>query len=372
MAAVPKYAWGQPLPESGMWAAILNLSLQCFRDEQMKSNSFMSRLMVACLALGITSIGLAASTVVTPGVQPDGRAVVSTEQIVSPVGKVQRIEGSRPKDMALSPDGQFIAVQAQEAILIFSPDGTRIASVPFRAGSLGLAWAPDSRSLYVSGVANLGVIVHEGASWRMGSNVSLSGKLLPASLAQLWDWLTRRLGVPDVDAAQPGGLAVSPDGKRLYVALGTKNAVSVIDLASEKIVSIVQVGIAPYSLALSRDGQTLYVANRGGEPPKDGEPAARSAGALVRIDPATDAALQGSLSIVSANTLSDVHRTAHRQAAIRAGVVSGWDHALCGLLGRRHGARGGHGCPEDHPVYQAGPASGSGVRTDADKPGALR
>ena len=62
-------------------------------------------------------------------------------------------------------------------------------------------------------------------------------------------------------AARPMGLAVSPDGGRLYVANGRARSVSVIDLDRGLVVqTIADVAVRPWGLGLTPDGRTLYAA----------------------------------------------------------------------------------------------------------------
>lgn len=66
---------------------------------------------------------------------------------------------------------------------------------------------------------------------------------------------------------QPTALALSPDQKRLYVALSGLNAVAVLDVrdpARPHRVGLIPTGWSPSALALSADGRTLYVANAKG------------------------------------------------------------------------------------------------------------
>jgi YVTN family beta-propeller protein len=58
------------------------------------------------------------------------------------------------------------------------------------------------------------------------------------------------------------GLALSPDGKELYVSLGRGEAVAVIDVATHKVEHLFDgVGARPWGIAVSADGKTIYTAN---------------------------------------------------------------------------------------------------------------
>jgi YVTN family beta-propeller protein len=61
--------------------------------------------------------------------------------------------------------------------------------------------------------------------------------------------------------ARPRGLAVAPDGRRAYVALGKDNAVGVIDIAARRVVDTIPVGADPEQVSVSPDGRTIYVSN---------------------------------------------------------------------------------------------------------------
>ena len=58
------------------------------------------------------------------------------------------------------------------------------------------------------------------------------------------------------------GLALTRDGKTLYVANGRGGTVSVVDVQAARVVrTIANVGARPWGLALSSDERTLYSAN---------------------------------------------------------------------------------------------------------------
>ena len=60
----------------------------------------------------------------------------------------------------------------------------------------------------------------------------------------------------------PRGIAVSSDGQRLYVTNAWSDTVSVIDTASLKLVQTLPTGFEPTGVVVDRTGGTLYVANR--------------------------------------------------------------------------------------------------------------
>ena len=80
----------------------------------------------------------------------------------------------------------------------------------------------------------------------------------------------RTIGEIEVDL-HPSGMALAPDGSRLYVANANSDTISVIDTTTDAVVvrwgakpmDELPFGSAPNALAVSPDGSTLYVANGG-------------------------------------------------------------------------------------------------------------
>ena len=66
-----------------------------------------------------------------------------------------------------------------------------------------------------------------------------------------------------VAGSDPNALALSPDGRTLYVAMAGNNAVAVVRVGPRalRVAGLIPAGWYPTAVATSRDGRTLYVAN---------------------------------------------------------------------------------------------------------------
>jgi YVTN family beta-propeller protein len=75
------------------------------------------------------------------------------------------------------------------------------------------------------------------------------------------DWVLSK--VRSYHGAAPNSLALSPDGRMLYVTNGGLNSVAVVrlDFNSPKVVGLVPTGFYPNAVSVSGDGSTLYVVN---------------------------------------------------------------------------------------------------------------
>ncbi len=266
------------------------------------------------------------------GEQLNGSALVPSNQTITPIGRVEQVEGSRVKDVELSPDGKTLAVLTQNRLLLYSTGGALIDHLALSAGPLGLAWTPDSRTLFASGDKGQVYHVAETGQNKWGAITSfvvdnLSDKPLADETPAPGEMETELRPDPDsryllkrfakasrfTGDPQVTGLAVSPNGKRLYIALSKRNVVTVVDIASERVVATVPVGVAPFRIVVSPDSKTVIVANRGGRHPNERERVATSAGTALRVDPATDAALRGSLSFINAATFATIEMDEGRQ-----------------------------------------------------------
>jgi YVTN family beta-propeller protein len=208
----------------------------------------------------------AAVAAIHAGPQGDGTSITPTGWHVTPAGR-QLTLGERPYGMALSPDGRHALVSndglARQSVMLVDTKNNKVtAQLDYPAPQavfLGVAWRSDGRRAYVSGGANDLVRVYDvnGDGLVEGAPLKLSANSFAA------------------------GIALSPDGRTLWVADHMSNSVSALDTTtgaetriplSDRACTFNAFGSDPsegqncefaYTVALSRDGRTGYVSSWG-------------------------------------------------------------------------------------------------------------
>jgi YVTN family beta-propeller protein len=156
---------------------------------------------------------------------------------------------------AVSPDGKLLAITnsgfgAHALHVVDLATEQEVATLPIPRSWNGLAWAPDSRRIDVAGgISNPQGDVYvfdryDGGRWGLHSMFTLFGT--------------------DRDKTCIAGLALSPDGKILYVLNNSDNHLYIVEAATGAELARVEIGDHPVVARLSRDGHALYVANWGG------------------------------------------------------------------------------------------------------------
>lgn len=106
-------------------------------------------------------------------------------------------------------------------------------------------------------------------AWRMAALVALAAVALPLSAPAGPPGagsLRPRHALPEDDLYRsPIGLAISPDGARLFVACEDSDEVLAVDAATGDVIDEVEVGRWPFALAFSPDAKRLYCSNREGD-----------------------------------------------------------------------------------------------------------
>lgn len=123
------------------------------------------------------------------------------------------------------------------------------------------------KRLFVSNANNDSVTVVDTASGQVTATINLN---IFTELVKRW----RKQGLTITTEQEttlkrlrgqiPFGLALSPDGKRLYVAEAGINAVAVVDAEKLTVLGHIPTAWFPSQLAVSNDGKTLFVANAKG------------------------------------------------------------------------------------------------------------
>jgi DNA-binding beta-propeller fold protein YncE len=192
----------------------------------------------ALLGLPAVLVGLAAvpaSRMVRVGPQSDGGFVVATGQRIEP-GTIAF--SGRPIDLALHPSGAFYAVLNQRSVFLADNktvmDGSQTATVA-GASFRGCLWSPDGARLFVS-LSN-GLVQHFRLDGR---------RLISAGTIRLVPAGEKRNPVP-------GGMAITRDGGRLFVACANRGAVVEVDLATNERVRDWPAQNVPFEAKLSDD-----------------------------------------------------------------------------------------------------------------------
>ena len=191
---------------------------------------------------------------------------------------------SRPFWVCFNKTGSVLYVStAEQTILVFdSAHGNRLlANLPAKGPVTDLTPSLDGRYILASVIGNDGVLVVDtnineatnflpclssprAAAMSGGRIFVVEGANSSGQLEAL-DCLTgKRLGLARV-GANPTGIAVTPDGKRLLVVNSGSASVSVLDALTLSEQSRIQVGVNPTKVAICPDGSRAVVTNKGSD-----------------------------------------------------------------------------------------------------------
>jgi DNA-binding beta-propeller fold protein YncE len=235
----------------------------------------------------------------------DGVLVTPDNQLVTPVGKQIELPGMRPQALALSPDGKLLVTSGHthDLVALDPATGRRLQKVELPSGKVlepqpvasaildaderaqlsytGLAFSPDGTRIYLANV---------------NGDIKVFGVGHDHNISPLFSMPLPAANVPGRKNDIPAGLAVSADGRRLYVCGNVSNRLIELDTLTGKVVRMWAVGVAPYDVVLA--GRKLYVSNWGGRrPDADSVTGPIGEGGKVRVD-ARSIASEGSVSVI--------------------------------------------------------------------------
>ncbi|HUC84019.1 MAG TPA: beta-propeller fold lactonase family protein, partial [Candidatus Acidoferrales bacterium] len=256
------------------------------------------------------------------GREGTNRVVLPVNQVITPAGLQVELKGLRPQVLALSPDGKLLVTSGKRRDLVVLDPETRtiLQSVPLpddgpfetspapasshylkpdrdeQVSYTGLVFSPNGSHLYLSNVKGSIKVFSVGADHRITGEGSIS--------------------LPDANAPRrqqeiPSGLAVSADGKRLYVVGSLSNRLLEYALPSGELLRTFDVGAVPYTVVLA--GHKACVSNWAGRRPDAASTTAWAGrGTVVRAD-ARGVASEGSVSVIDLDS-------GHTEAEILTGL----------------------------------------------------
>jgi YVTN family beta-propeller protein len=202
------------------------------------------------------------------GITANGRAL-------HPVGRLTTV-GNFPTGSALTPDGRFLWVTdcghgSNDVRILDVASGAVVQTLPLPGCYGGIAITPDGHHAYVGGNPKGGSPTEGPTQGDQGDVVHIFSvdpttgqgtERAPLQLAETSGGSGRVNSLPPVSgvgSAYPEGLAVSPDGNTLVVALNAADSAVIVDLATLA-QNVVSVGRYPNGVAFDRHGHA-YVSN---------------------------------------------------------------------------------------------------------------
>src|ERR1019366_7339841 len=189
----------------------------------------------------------------------ENRYRTPVNQILTPAGHQVELPGMRPQALALSPSGRLLitAGKTHELVVLEPQSGKVLQRVPLPSEKLvepapaavsehilqpdkegqlsftGLAFAPDGSRIYLANV---------------DGSIKVFGVAKDGTVAGLFTMPLPPANAPRLKPEIPAGLAVSRDGKRLYVALNLSNRLGELDAATGRVLRLWDVGVEPYDV----------------------------------------------------------------------------------------------------------------------------
>ncbi|SDP02621.1 hypothetical protein SAMN05428975_0056 [Mucilaginibacter sp. OK268] len=185
-----------------------------------------------------------------------GISVLPSGRFITPAGNAIRITHD-PFGLSISPDGkkavtlhngviEIIDLPSMSALRVPSYD-KKIKSPLSKGSFLGVAFSPDSKTLYLSGGDDGAVIIYDAEKFERIDSLSLNGKV----------------GDMDYEDSFTSDLQLNTANNELLVLDRGNFRLVRLDLNTKKITSSINVGRQPFGLALSPDKKTAFVANVG-------------------------------------------------------------------------------------------------------------
>ncbi|MBI1983279.1 MAG: hypothetical protein HYS61_03680, partial [Acidobacteria bacterium] len=195
-------------------------------------------------------------------IDPAGETILPNGRLLTPVGRHVKV-APHPYGLALSPDGKTLVtansgtspfsfsiitdLESDQPKVVQIPPGFKSADADPESVFMGVAVAPDNRTLYLSEGDNGRVGIFDLTTHERLDSLTLDGEFQGTTYSN----------------SLTGEMKLSPGGRHLFVLDLAHFRLVVIDTEAKRIISSTPVGRLPFALALSPDGRRAYVTHVG-------------------------------------------------------------------------------------------------------------
>ena len=238
------------------------------------------------------------------GPNGDGTYVVPTNQLIDPAGESVLFPG-RPVGVVQHPLEPVLLVKSKSDVVLIDADTLRVSQtmpMPRDGGSYcGIVWSKKGDTFWVTSSKRY---LHRASRQPDG----LYG----------WDMEIDLPGPGGKGDPAPGGIALDDARGLIYVCLSRNNSVGVVDMATQKVVEEVPVGIVPFDVKLHRG--MAFVTNWGGSRPAEGTRTSLTSGSKISVDE-RGIANTGSITVIQVQQLAAVQVKERQLAPRRLGLL---------------------------------------------------
>ena len=183
------------------------------------------------------------------GLLPDGGFLLNSGWRVKAAGTQVALD-TLPMSSVLSRDGRFMIVlnggyRPPSLSVLDTKSGAVIGRTPVPDAWLGLALAPDGRTIWVGGGSKASVFEFSLNGETGALQATRTFELVPSSQRTYRDFI--------------GDVAVSPDGRLLYACNIYHDTIDVVNPQSGMIIEHFKTGRRPYRIMFHPDGKTFFV-----------------------------------------------------------------------------------------------------------------
>ena len=198
------------------------------------------------IAVGTAMLTRAQTTplIAQPGALDDRVTLLPNGWRLAPAGRQLQV-GDLPLNVVSSPDGKYLIVTnnglAKPSLSVIDAGNWTVKNTTVLDHAWqGLVFHPDGTKLYSAGAAQNNVREFSFADGTLTR--------------------TRTFNLPSMDGDTfAGGLAISPDGKTIYVTRLFAMTVTAIDVVSGQVLKTAPIAAEPYTCLVSADGRYLFV-----------------------------------------------------------------------------------------------------------------